>query len=254
MSWGTITTTNAMTNFSHKHQLTRHGGRFARAEGFSLFELMIAMAISLILLGLASQILAAAFRIRTRENQKTEALADAQRGLNLMTREIANSGYGLTDNGIVTDDSSATSIRVRANLNASEGEATSNAASDKDEDIKFMLYSEGGSSYIVRLDVNVAAQEMVLANRVDALNIHYYSDRVIYSTNTTGTCDISDVVDSVGNPASEVVSKSNTKYVVIAVCVTLPAVGVPGADGYQPPSRVQLVSDAALRNSDLVNY
>jgi hypothetical protein len=31
-------------------------------------------------------------------------------------------------------------------------------------------------------------------------------------------------------------------------------VGTPGSDGYQPPSRVQFVSDAALRNSDLVNY
>src|ERR1044071_5267951 len=222
--------------------------------GFSLFELIVAMTITLVLTGLASKLLAGSFAMRARENQKTEALADAQRGLNLMTREIANSGYGLTDNGIVSGDSGTTSIRVRANLNASEVEVTSNAATDKDEDIKFMLYTDSGASYIVRLDVNVAAQEMVLANRVDALNIHYYSDRVTYSTNTTGTCDIANVVDSTGNPISEVASKSDAKYIVIAVCVTLPKVGVEGSDGYQPPSRVQLVSDPALRNSDLVNY
>ena len=181
----------------------------------------------------------------------SSALADAQRGLNMITREVANSGYGLTDNGIVTGDSSPTSIRVRANLNASEAELTSGAASDKDEDVKFMLYTENSNSYIVRLDVNVSAQEMVLANKVDSLTIRYYPDKVFY---TTGDCDIGSVVDSAGNPVSEVTQKSSTKYIVISICVTLPEVGSPGSDGYQPPSRVQLVSDAALRNSDLVNY
>lgn len=219
--------------------------------GFSLFELLIAMTITLVLLGIASAILASSLKIRSRENQKTEALADAQRGLNLITREVANSGYGLTDNGIVSPDSGLTSIRVRANLNASEGETTSNSASDKDEDIKFMLYTEGGNSYIVRLDVNVAAQEMVLANRVDSLKIRYYPDRVYY---TVGVCDITNVVDAAGNPISEVTLKSNARYIVISICVTLPAVGTPNSDGYQPPSSVQLVSDATLRNSDLVNY
>jgi Tfp pilus assembly protein PilW len=229
-----------------KQQSTR-----TELAGFSIFELIAAMGITLTLLLISSGVLASAFKIRSRENQKTEALSDAQRGLNLITREVANSGYGLTDNGIVSADSSSTSIRVRANLNASEAETTSNTASDKDEDIKFMLYTDSGSSYIVRLDVNVSAQEMVLANRVDALNIRYYRDKVTY---TTGNCDISNVVDSAGNPVNEVTLKSEATYIVIAVCVTLPAVGVSGSPGYQPASRVQLVSDANLRNSDLVNY
>jgi Tfp pilus assembly protein PilW len=77
----------------HKRDLNQ-----SRAEGFSLFELFFAMTITLVLLGLASVLLASSFKFRTRENQRTEALADSQRGLNLITREIANSGYGLTDN------------------------------------------------------------------------------------------------------------------------------------------------------------
>src|SRR6266436_938787 len=106
--------------------------------GFTLAELMIAMTVTLVLVGLASALLAGSFSIRTRENQKTEALADTQRGLNLMTREISNSGYALIDNGIVAADSGASSIRVRANLNAASGETTSNSASDRDEDIKYL--------------------------------------------------------------------------------------------------------------------
>lgn len=219
--------------------------------GFSLAELLMAMTVTIIMAGLASVLLAGSFSIRTRENQKTEALADTQRGLNLMTREIANSGYGLIDNGIVSADSGLTSIRVRANLNASAGETTSNAASDRDEDVKYFLYTDSNNSYIVRLDINSSAQEMVLANRVDALVIRYYADKVTYAS---GNCDITDVRDSFGNPAGEVAQKTGAKYVVMSICVTLPAVSTPGAPGYQPPSRVQLISDIALRNAELVNY
>jgi len=219
--------------------------------GFTIAELMIAMTVTLVIVGLTSALLAGSFSIRTRENQKTEALADTQRGLNLMTREIANSGYALTDNGIVAADSGLTSIRVRANLNASSGETTSNSATDRDEDVKYFLYTDSNNSYIVRLDVNTSAQQMILANRVDALNLRYYADKVTY---TAGTCDITNVRDSYGNPVGEVAQKAGAKYVVMSVCVTLPAVSQPGAPGYQPASRVQLISDIALRNAELFSY
>lgn len=219
--------------------------------GFTLAELMIAMTVTLVMAGLASILMASSFTIRARENQKTDALADTQRGLNLMTREISNAGFGLTDNGIVGADSGLTSIRVRANLNASAGETTSSTTTDRDEDVKYLLYTDSNNSYIVRIDINSSAQEMVLANRVDALNIRYYADKVTY---TSGNCDITNVLDSYGNPVGEVAQKSGAKYVVMSICVTLPAVSTPGAPGYQPPSRVQLVSDIALRNSDLFNF
>ena len=221
------------------------------SRGFSLLELVVAMGITILLAGLASMLLAGSFSSRARENQKTEALADTQRGLNLMTREIANSGFGLTDNGLVAADSGLTSIRVRANLNAASGETTSGSASDRDEDIKYLLYTESNSSYIVRLDVNSSASEMVLANRVDALKFRYYADKVTY---TARDCDITNVLDAYGNPVGEVAQKSSARYIVLSVCVNLPAVSTPGSPGYQPTSSVQLVSDIALRNSQLFEY
>jgi type II secretory pathway pseudopilin PulG len=219
--------------------------------GFTIAELIVAMTVTLVMIGLTSALLAGSFSIRTRENQRTEALADTQRGLNLMTREIANSGYALTDNGIVPADSGVDSIRVRANLNASSAETTSNSATDRDEDIKYSLFTDNSNSYIVRLDINTAAQQMILANRVDALKLRYYADRVTY---TSGDCDIDNVLDASGNPAGEVAQKGAAKYVVMTLCVTLPAVSSPGAPGYQPPSKVQLTSDIALRNAELFSY
>jgi hypothetical protein len=39
--------------------------------------------------------------MRSRENQKSDALADTQRALNILTREVADSGFNLNNNGIV---------------------------------------------------------------------------------------------------------------------------------------------------------
>lgn len=221
----------------------QNGGR---ESGFSLVELMVAMAVTLVVMALAGNLIAGSFRTRTRENQKSDALADAQRALYVMSREIANSGFGLSNNGIVAADSTTSSVRVRANLNAFDGQTSSNAVTDSDEDVKYLLYSQGGNSYIIRLDVNTGARTTILANRVDSLVIRYYADRIDY---TQSNCDITPS----GN-AVEVAAKKDTKFVVIALCVQLPAVGTAGSMGYQPPSRVQLVSDVSLRNADLSSY
>jgi len=56
------------------------------------------------------------------------------------------------------------------------------------------------------------------------------------------------VVNGAGQTENEV-SPGSAKFIVIAVGVTLPEVGSPATDGYQPPSQVQLTSDVVLRNS-----
>ncbi|MCA1591322.1 MAG: prepilin-type N-terminal cleavage/methylation domain-containing protein [Acidobacteria bacterium] len=220
--------------------------RTSSASGFSLLELMIAMAVTLVLASLATSLLAGSMNTRARENRKSDALADAQRAMYVMSREIANSGFGLTNNGLVAVDSGLSSIRVRANLNAFEGQTTSNAVSDNDEDVKYLLYTGGGDSYILRLDVNTGAKTTVLANRVDSLRIRYFADKVTY---TSGNCDI-----QIPSGTTEVTQKSDAKYVVIALCVQLPAQGTAGSAGYQPQSQLQLISDVTLRNADLINY
>ncbi|MBA2340249.1 MAG: hypothetical protein H0V88_07625 [Pyrinomonadaceae bacterium] len=207
---------------------------------------MIAMSITLVVLVAASALLAGSFNIRGREDQRTAALADAQRALNTMSREIANSGFGLTGNGIVTTDSTTSAIRFRANLNALDKQITSNSVADPNEDVRYSLYSDATNSYIMRLDVNTGAQTTVLANRVDSLRFYYFADKVNY---TNGTCAI-----TLPSGVAEVTDKRNAKYIVIVVCVELQQQGAPGSPGYQPPSRVQLVSDITLRNADLYNY
>jgi type II secretory pathway component PulJ len=234
--------------------------------GFSLLEVIIAMGITVTVMTLASTLLAAGFRVRSREDRKSDAVADVQRALNIMTREISNAGLKLpsglpavSTNGVVTNDSDSQSLRLVSNLNGmpdpANGYFEDTDVEDMDEDLKFLMYVDAalGQRYIVRYERNGANQTTVLANRIDSLIFRYYDQKVTYDTTVTTVggnqvCDIRNVKDAAGNNKTEV-SPSQAKFVVIAVGVTLPPVGSPNTDGYQPASQVQLTSDVVLRNS-----
>jgi prepilin-type N-terminal cleavage/methylation domain-containing protein len=220
------------------------------AGGFSLLELLIAMAVTITLMTAASSLLANALRMRTRENQKSDALADTQRALNMMTREIADSGFNLNTNGIVSADSGLNEIRVRSNLNKYDfsvdvTDASRNDVIDPNEDITYFTNLADNTKYLARHD-NFGTGSSVLANRIDAMNIHYFDQKVTY-TASPGASDITNV------SAAEV-SPSAAKYIVIAIAVTLDQVGTPGSPGFQPSYSVLLCSDVALRNAGLWNY
>ncbi|HKE57760.1 MAG TPA: prepilin-type N-terminal cleavage/methylation domain-containing protein [Pyrinomonadaceae bacterium] len=216
--------------------------------GFSLVELLIAMTATLVMLGIATTALTTGYRIRDREESVTDAAADAQRALNIMSREIANAGFNLNTNGIVPGDSNATSIRIRSNLNKydpSASEASQNGIIDPGEDIKYFVNTANNTDYLVRHDANATGNKTtVLANRVDQIRVHYFAQKATYST---ADCDIT------GASTAEV-SPSDARYVVLAVCVHVGASGSPNTAGYQPASNVLLVSDVTLRNSMLTNY
>jgi type II secretory pathway pseudopilin PulG len=216
--------------------------------GFSLLELLIAMVITMALMSAASTLLANALRVRSRENQKSDALADAQRALNIMSREIANTGFNMTGNGIVAADSGANTVRIRSNLNRydpSASTASRDGIIDENEDIKYFINEADETKYLARYDPN-GNGKTVLANRIDGMTIHYFDQKVTY-TAPPGEYDIT------GWSATPV-SPENAKYIVIAIAVTLDAVGTPGSPGYQPPYTVLLCSDVTLRNTDLWNY
>ena len=228
--------------------------------GFSLFELVIAMAITVVITSVIGTVLAESLRLRARAYDKTDALADAQRALNIMSREIASAGLNLSDNGIVaadsvTDANGNSTIRIRSNLNKYNPSGTASVAAqngigvvgeDAGEDVKYFIYPAANTNLLARYDAyNVpGGSSTVLANRLDSLYIHYFASKVTYSTQG---CDIT------GASAGEV-TPDNAGYIVIAVCVGLEAQGTPGTAGYQPQQNVLLVSDVTLRNSNLTNY
>jgi type II secretory pathway pseudopilin PulG len=237
--------------------------RSKNEAGFSMIELIIAMAITITIMGLASSILAGAFNVRSREDRKSDAIADVQRAMNIMTREISNAGLKLpsglpnvSTNGVVSNDSDSQSLRFVSNLNGMPDPANAyfedSDVTDMDEDIKFLMYVDAalGQRYLVRYEKNGTNKTTVLANRIDSLVFRYYDEKVTYDTTVDagGNCDITNVKNAAGAGEIEV-TPGEAKFVVIAVGVTLPAIGTQGNEGYQPPSQVQLTSDVVLRNS-----
>ena len=201
-----------------------------REAGFSLIELIIAMGLTLTVMSMASILLAEAFGVRTREHTRVEAIADAQRALNILSREVANSGFGLDGNGVVAADSDAETIRVRANLNSFGGAGAQNATTDADEDLIFSIINNGGERLIYRHDVNSGVPPSPLADRVDSLGIVYLDE------------DDAEVAPGLA------------KKVRLTIGVLLPQVGVEGSPGHQLASRTQVTSEVTLRNGDLTSY
>lgn len=218
--------------------------------GFSLLELLIAMVITMAMMTAASTLLANALRVRSRENQKSDALADAQRALNIMSREIANAGFNLTNNGLVSEDCSSNEIRVRSNLNRYDYDVSVTDESRKSiategEDITYFINTADNTMYLARHD-KYGSGSTVLANRIDGMVIHYYDQKVTYTAPPAGS--------DITNVSAAPVAPANAKYIVIAISVKLDAVGQRGAPGYQPAYTVLLCSDVTLRNTGLWSY
>ena len=210
--------------------------RISSNKGFSLIELMIAMTIMLILLGIVSVLLSRSLSVRQRESQRTDALTSAQAALNVISREIANSGFGIqsgtnsrqASNGIISADSNASRIHFRANVNnfgPMSGVGTVLATDNAGEDITY-FYDDATDS-IVRFDPNDSPQTSVVVNKISSITFRYFD---YVGTNSTGV--------EVSTPTE------NTGRVSIRVLVQLETV-----HGQPNPLDVQFTSEVTLRNS-----
>jgi prepilin-type N-terminal cleavage/methylation domain-containing protein len=202
--------------------------------GFSLVELLIAMTVMLVLLGLVSTLFSRALGIRARESRRTDALTSAQAALNVMSREIANSGYGLYTNsdsklplnGIVLADSNVNKIHFRANLENTKNPVTNtNPIVSPGEDVTYFFDSVTDS--IVRYDPNDATPTSVIINRISNVNFDYFNYE---GSNSAPTATTTPTV--------------NTGRVRITVTVNLEPV-----QGQPNNQTVQFSSDVTLRNS-----
>jgi prepilin-type N-terminal cleavage/methylation domain-containing protein len=230
--------------------------------GFSLMELVIALTITLVVMSIAVTMLASVLNVRARENEHVDELGDVQRGLNIMSREIANAGFNLLDNkGVVAEDSNAHAIRIRANLNKFDTTGLiSNAAKngigvpgeDAGEDVTFFVSDAENTNYLARWDAFATTKGTVLANRVDTIGFYYFDRKVTY-TQDPPNCQITNPLND-GGASQAQVTPDNAKFIVIVVCIGTPQVGTPGSPGFQPYSHTLLISDVALRNSNLIKY
>jgi type II secretory pathway pseudopilin PulG len=196
-------------------------------SGFSTAELLIAMVIMLVIMGLASTLFSRSLGTRMRESSKTDALTSAQAALNVISREISNSGYGLTGNGIVIADSDPGKLHFLSNIKNDNEIFT-----DPGENLTYYYNPETQS--ILRYDSNGGGpnvgQSSILVNRISTLSFLYY-----------------DYIGTSGPTGPNLAPTVNTGRVRVTVSVMLDRMV-----GQANPQSVTLMSDVTLRNSDFM--
>lgn len=191
-------------------------------EGFSLIELICSMVLTLVILGIAVTTFSSALGSRERESSKTDAITSTQAALNIMSREIGNSGYGLNTNGVVVGDSTAKRLHIRSNIVNNDS-----TTDDPGEDITF--YFDNASDSVVRYDANLptgSVKTSGIINRISDVDFTYYN------------------YDPVTGAATEGAASVNTGRVKITLKVTLPPV-----QGQPAGQSVRVISDITLRNN-----
>ena len=201
---------------------------------------MITMIVVVLLLGIVSTLLARSLSVRARESRKTDALTSAHAALNIMSREIANAGFGIYDgvesqtavNGIVLDgDSNAGQIHFRANLsNFGAGPVNPSCpavcTNEPGEDVTYFF--DDATESIVRFDPAGSPTTSVIVNKISAVTFSYFD----YAADGTSTAEP-------GNGAPTI----DTGRIRLTVDVTLdPVQG-------QPDESVRFTSEINLRNS-----
>jgi prepilin-type N-terminal cleavage/methylation domain-containing protein len=195
------------------------------AAGFSLIELVIAMTLILVVLALVSTLFSRSLTTRQRESSRTDALTAAQAALNVISREVANSGYGLAGNGLVLADSGAQQLHFSSNIRNDNLIFT-----DPGEDVTYFF--DASTQSILRHDrngggINVS-RTSILINRISSLGFQYFD--YVGTSPATGPFAVPSV---------------NTSRVRVTVRVSLEQL-----QGQVNPHNVVLTSDVALRNSD----
>lgn len=190
-------------------------------HGVSRLQLIAGVALGTALTVGASSLIGTSLGKNDHQSKRDVALTTARRAIDRMAAEISNSGMGLSDNGIVAEDSGVTCIRVRANLNNNDSLA------DPNEDIRFSYQPD--NLELIRVDSHSrgAQKKLVLAENIADLTLFYL------------TADGAEITD----PA-----KYNTaSRITIRARANLPE------DGDEAATVAQLVSSAVLKNSSSSN-
>jgi len=187
--------------------------------------------IMLIIMGVVTTLFSRSLSTKSRESSRTDALTAAQAALNVMSREIANSGYGVVTNGLMNDSNGTALHYVSNHVN------TNDNLLQPGENVTY--YWEPGTQSILRHDANGAPgggpMTSIIINRISNVQFRYF-----------------DYVGSNPIPsAASATPTANTGRVRITLTVNMEDLV-----GQVQNDRVVLTSDVTLRNSGymLKNY
>jgi type IV pilus assembly protein PilW len=146
-------------------------------NGFTLLELVVATAISMVILGAIAGTFMTQTKFYNAQEQVNEMQQNARAAMDLLTRDIKLAGYDPTDVAVIGVAYNASELRVKADLN---GDGVINDSSDE-----HVVYTfDSANKQIKRVYGLVGATPEVLASNIEAF-IFGYLDSSGVSTTTT---------------------------------------------------------------------
>ncbi|MCF6154296.1 MAG: prepilin-type N-terminal cleavage/methylation domain-containing protein [Candidatus Brocadia sp.] len=147
-------------------------------RGFTLVELVIGLAISLILMGVAVSMLNVQRKSYSFQEQVTEMQQNIRAATDMMVREIRMAGYDPSGAGFTGIGTHTTELlQILADLDGN-GMTTGSY-----EDITYRYYNASDATYPRQIWRNTETESQTLAENIEALNFSYYdSDGVATST------------------------------------------------------------------------
>lgn len=189
-------------------------------SGFSIIEMIVTMTIMLVIVGTVMTLFSRSLNTKSRESSRTDALTASQAALNVMSREIANSGYGTITNGLMSDSTIERLHFVSNHVN------TNDNLLQPGENITY--YFEPSTQSILRYDANGAGPGAPLTSiiinqisRVDYKYFNYTGSNALPTETNSPTADTGRVRIKLTVNLERIVGQVNPDSVVLTSDVTL---------------------------------
>ncbi len=150
-------------------------------HGFTLVELTIGLAISLILLGVAVSMLNLQRKSYSFQEQAAEMQQNIRAATDMMVREIRMAGYDPSGAGFTGIGTHTTELlQILADL---DGNGTTTGLY---EDITYHYYNAGETTYPRQIRRTTGGESQSFAENIDALTFSYYDDNGVATSTASG--------------------------------------------------------------------
>ena len=141
-------------------------------QGFTLVELLVALALSLVVLSSISSAFISQRKTYHAQEQITEMIQGARAAMEMITREVKMGGFNPTGATTMVGISySATQLEICADLN---GDGETNGSSSADDTNENIIYTHDGANF--EIDRNAGSGTQTLAENITAFTFDYLDE------------------------------------------------------------------------------
>jgi len=165
----------------------------SREQGFTLVELLVAMAIALVVIGSISSAFVSQRKTFAAQEQVNEMIQSARAAMDIISRELKMAGYNPTGAVIVGVPYSSTQLQILADIDDDAGTGVGDGdTGDSNENIVYKFYDSADPSYPYQIKRKTGAGTFQpLAENIQSFTFTYWKGDGV--TEVTAAADEDDI-------------------------------------------------------------